>query len=291
MTVRSADADWTHLYPPFREKLRQVLEDAGRATGDTWRITEGYRSPERQLWLYSQGRTRPGRIVTWMRTPRWHGTGLAADVLSSRRGYGAPMSFWKALRRVYTAAGLENPAWGNGDLGHVQLTDPALRAKSLLWVRAGFPATPGPDPASPVEVTVMVNGHPVPDADAFIRNRQVWLALRPVTDALDLVIVAVQDGAATLATDDEEFAVPVDNRDGRGFSRARDLPARVAWDADARTVSLTRALDYRAEARTIRTAYRRVANRRIVREFAGNVCENSAAIPVTVVVAGDTRRG
>ena len=236
MSIRSADRDWNHLYPPFREQLRPVLEAVATATGEPWRIVEGYRSPERQLWLYAQGRTRPGRIVTWMKTPKWHGTGLAADVLPTRRGYGAPMRYWEALRAAYQAVGLGNPAWRKGDLGHVQLTDNALRGQSLPWVRAGFPAT---EPAAPSpELTVIVNGEVVPDADAFRRSGSVWAALRPIADALELTITAAHQGQATLVSDHYTWAVPLEIREGRGFVPVRQLPAQVQWDGATKTVSI-----------------------------------------------------
>ena len=42
-------------------------------------LTECYRSQERQDYLYEQGRTRPGKIVTWTRNSN-HKSGMAWDV-------------------------------------------------------------------------------------------------------------------------------------------------------------------------------------------------------------------
>lgn len=42
-------------------------------------ITETYRSPERQKYLYAQGRTRPGQIVTWTLNS-YHASRLAWDI-------------------------------------------------------------------------------------------------------------------------------------------------------------------------------------------------------------------
>ena len=55
MTPSRMDADWEHLYPDFRVKLRQVLEEIERLTGEPWKLVEGYRSQERQTWLYRTG--------------------------------------------------------------------------------------------------------------------------------------------------------------------------------------------------------------------------------------------
>ena len=74
------------LHPQFAQYVRQVL-DIMDEYGCEPLVTEGLRSPERQDQLYSQGRTRPGQIVTNARA--WqnaHQYGLAVDV-TSRRGY------------------------------------------------------------------------------------------------------------------------------------------------------------------------------------------------------------
>jgi peptidoglycan L-alanyl-D-glutamate endopeptidase CwlK len=49
-------------------------------------ILETYRSNERQLWLYAQGRTRPGTIVTNLKVPAMHGAGLAFDFAMKENG-------------------------------------------------------------------------------------------------------------------------------------------------------------------------------------------------------------
>ena len=73
------DRDLEHLHPVLREKhtaLMTKLEDEGLP----FELFEGYRTPARQAWLYGQGRTRPGAIVT--RARAWksiHQYGLAGD--------------------------------------------------------------------------------------------------------------------------------------------------------------------------------------------------------------------
>ena len=59
-----ADRDLSKLSQPFQsfvEKFLLECEDSGLPVF----VTEAYRSQERQEWLYAQGRTRPGKIVTW----------------------------------------------------------------------------------------------------------------------------------------------------------------------------------------------------------------------------------
>lgn len=132
------DRDPEHLHPAFRAKLAKVLEEVAAKTGHPWVIVEGYRSQARQTWLYSQGRTRPGNIVTWVKSPRWHGTGLAADVAPTKNGqvwYACPRSYWETLRTIYQSHGLGNPAWSKGDLGHVQSLNKGFRATAQAWCK------------------------------------------------------------------------------------------------------------------------------------------------------------
>lgn len=226
MSVHGVDNDWAHLYPDFAEKLRQVLDSTPYGP---WKIVEGYRSVERQLWLYGQGRTRPGQIVTWMRTPKNHGFGLAADVIPAA-GYNAPQASWLALRAKYHTVGLENPAWTKGDFGHVQwpANDTKMHAKAAAWLRAGFKeAAPAPS-----EIPVKVGGVLIPDADAHSgADGRIYVALRPVADALGYVIESVVNGHAHLLDDNAEATVPVILKNGRGFVWSRSLEplTAVTW--------------------------------------------------------------
>jgi peptidoglycan L-alanyl-D-glutamate endopeptidase CwlK len=45
--------------------LRRVVERAIEISTQDFMVLEGVRTPERQRELYAQGRTRPGKIVTW----------------------------------------------------------------------------------------------------------------------------------------------------------------------------------------------------------------------------------
>ena len=77
------DRDPLHLYAPFRAKLLAIIEQVNHETHgkhgvDRWIIEEGLRTQARQDWLWAQGRTRPGPIVTHIRVSN-HSSGLAAD--------------------------------------------------------------------------------------------------------------------------------------------------------------------------------------------------------------------
>lgn len=83
MSVQTADRDPNHLYPDFRAKVLAILEQANHETRgkhgvDHWVIEEGLRTQARQDWLYAQGRTRPGLIVTHAKVSN-HSSALAAD--------------------------------------------------------------------------------------------------------------------------------------------------------------------------------------------------------------------
>lgn len=232
------DGDWGHLYPAFRAKLEEVLRRARRKTGRIWVMSEGYRSQERQLWLYAQGRTRPGPIVTWLKTPKHHGVGLAADCYPSSNGitpdFSLPHANYIAYRAIYRAQGLENPAWIKGDYGHVQwpAADTATHVKAGAWCRNGFRA-----PTAPADIPVYVDGELLADAAAVREEGRVLVMLRPVVEALDWSILSTADNTAIVADDLRTVSVPFELRAGRAYTPVRPLckllQVRCDWDGAA----------------------------------------------------------
>lgn len=74
-------------------------------------IVSGYRSPAEQRRLYSQGRTRPGPIVTNV-LHGYHNEGRAFDVawiVNGRITWDVPQDWWQKLGRVGKSYGLR---WG-----------------------------------------------------------------------------------------------------------------------------------------------------------------------------------
>lgn len=138
MSVTSIDNKMSHLFPAFRVKVEAVLKETKDHLGEEWLLVEGFRSQARQDYLYAQGRTRPGPKVTWIKTTRWHGAGMAADLMPSKSGYHAPHDWWELMQHIARGHGLSDPAWAKGDLGHVQLTDEVIRKQALVWVKNGF---------------------------------------------------------------------------------------------------------------------------------------------------------
>lgn len=217
MSAHDIDNSWEHLYPDFRAKLRKVLEEA---PGGPWKLTEGYRSQERQTWLYAAGRTRPGPIVTWMRKPLNHGAGLAADVVPAA-GYNAPRGTWEELRRIYTHHGLENPAWKKGDLGHIQWpsSDQQTHQEAEDWCEAGFPAI-----AQHETVPIIIRGNEI-GLTGEIRDGTTWAPLRSLAQALNLTIFEVDADSALVGptVPRQGVQVPLRIDGGKGFSPVRQV--------------------------------------------------------------------
>lgn len=118
------DQELSHLHPTFREKARALLEAlAGEQI--RFRLFEAFRSPQRQQYLYEQGRVRAGSIVTKARPwTSYHQYGLAADfVLYLDRKWSWDASgerdrWWRRLHEVGRSQGLEPLSW---EAPHLQL--------------------------------------------------------------------------------------------------------------------------------------------------------------------------
>ena len=164
MSATSIDNLWEHLFPWFRERLRRALDRTERETGHKWKMTEGYRSPQRQTWLYASGRTRPGPVVTWLRVPKRHGKGLAVDCYPTTDGhtpnFSLPHSNYTVFRKNYLAEGLVSPPWSKGDYGHVEAPESnvAVTREAEAWVRAGFPPIGEVKPIAS-EIPIYVDDH------------------------------------------------------------------------------------------------------------------------------------
>ena len=121
--IRKPDNDFQHLYPPFGAKVKAAVDmlniylkdpKTGYAKYPAFpkaALFEGYRSVARQEWLYQQGRTREGDIVTKSRTPKYHGFGLAADIAFRTPlcewTWDAPDACWNLWGHCVRAQGLE----------------------------------------------------------------------------------------------------------------------------------------------------------------------------------------
>lgn len=89
-------------------------------------LFEGLRTDDRQLWLYSQGRSSPGKIVTNAKPgDSWHRYGLAGDlVFRLKNGQWVWDGDYEAVGKIMTAAGFY---WGKHfphfpELDHFEMT-------------------------------------------------------------------------------------------------------------------------------------------------------------------------
>lgn len=121
--LTSANRDVSLLHPLMREKAASVLQDIA-AEGIPIRLFEGWRPPERQRYLYAQGRTRPGDIITYAKGwESYHQYGLACDFVGFVNGgwtWDLPRASWEALHDIGRSHGLEPLGF---ETPHLQVDD------------------------------------------------------------------------------------------------------------------------------------------------------------------------
>ncbi|HEY8571587.1 M15 family metallopeptidase [Phenylobacterium sp.] len=147
--------DLAMLAPAFRLAVEAAIAECA-AKGLEVKVNEGFRSNGRQAWLYAQGRTRPGDIVTRAPTSftSWHGYGLAVDVIHRTKAYwpfgkdrtaSARNERWFAdVADVFKANGCNwGGDWSRPDTPHMQWgrcrPSPSARAREL-WESGGVQA-------------------------------------------------------------------------------------------------------------------------------------------------------
>lgn len=136
------------LYPAMKQKAEAIAADmtvwiAKHRPGCKFAITETFRSRERQMSLYAQGRTTPGQIVTQKNgttNPSNHQTALAFDaakVLPSGALDWNDEEFWQYYGHCVRAHGL---TWGGDwkspvDKPHAEwpTTDKTTYQKASVW--------------------------------------------------------------------------------------------------------------------------------------------------------------
>ena len=92
------------LLPAAQAACRAFLRECEREGLDVL-ITETYRTQERQDYLYAQGRTRAGTIITWTRKSRHTGR-LAWDVCREQKRAGIRRrGIFRQMRKDCGAAG------------------------------------------------------------------------------------------------------------------------------------------------------------------------------------------
>lgn len=133
-----------HLYPPFLERMLELLADCRRQGADYFAVS-GYRTYSEQDELYALGRSKPGQVVTHAQAgASSHNFGLAVDLVRDgivdRRGL---QPDWRPAS--YDLLGARAPAFGlvwggtftHRDLPHVQLPR-YLTAKQMAPLRLAY---------------------------------------------------------------------------------------------------------------------------------------------------------
>ncbi len=189
------------LAPRFREAVAAALAECQHAPTKLDAVVyEGLRSTERQAWLYAEGRTRPGKIVTNARTSltSWHGYGLAVDVVH-RTGYWAPFGsdkkaneqWFQSVAEIFKHHGCQwGGDWTKPDTPHMQwgrcTASPTAGAMALMahqgvaavWQSLGASknAAPVATPSAVAEI-----GHPTFGslvADGYFSSTPFDLSMR-----------------------------------------------------------------------------------------------------------------
>ena len=110
--------DLNRLHPKVKELAEKLLEKC-KEEGLNIGISETYRTVERQDYLYEQGRTRAGSIITYARgssKSSYHQWGLAFDVFQNIRGKEYDLGVLKRVGEIGESIGLE---WGGRFKGFV----------------------------------------------------------------------------------------------------------------------------------------------------------------------------
>ncbi|MEC1177604.1 M15 family metallopeptidase [Metasolibacillus meyeri] len=130
--VTTTCRDLSELLPVAQTACRLLFQECYKAGIRNVFVTETYRSQERQNYLYAQGRTRPGAIVTWTLNSN-HKSRLAWDI-----AVGPPQSLYDVvtLNKVGAIARKLNITWGGDWLGNIDR--PHFEVKPSWRIPAGY---------------------------------------------------------------------------------------------------------------------------------------------------------
>ncbi|TQR26963.1 M15 family peptidase [Lysinibacillus sphaericus] len=131
-SVTTTCRDLAELLPAAQTACRLLFQECFKAGIKNIFITETYRSQERQNYLYAQGRTRPGQIVTWTLNSN-HKSRLAWDI-----AVGPPQSLYDVttLNRIGAIARKLGITWGGDWLGSIDR--PHFEVKSTWKMPKGY---------------------------------------------------------------------------------------------------------------------------------------------------------
>ena len=103
-----------------------MFKERCNASGLDFIVTETYRSQERQNYLYEQGRTRPGNIVTWTKKSR-HTSRRAWDIVKRKPNgdidYSDKSFYWKCGKIAAELNIIWGGTWKQADTPHFEINE------------------------------------------------------------------------------------------------------------------------------------------------------------------------
>ena len=123
MSVTKTCRDILELTPLAQKACNMFLEEC-KKQGLNVLITETYRSQERQNYLYEQGRTRPGKKVTWTKNSR-HTSRRAWDICKNVKGAEySDSAFFKKCGAIAKSFGITwGGDWSTPDTPHFEIAE------------------------------------------------------------------------------------------------------------------------------------------------------------------------
>ena len=123
MSVTTACKDISELTQKAQKACKMFLTEC-ESQGLKVRITETYRSQERQNYLYEQGRTRKGNVVTWTKHSR-HTSRRAWDICKNVKGqeYSDKKFFAKCGKIAKNLNITWGGTWKQADTPHFEISE------------------------------------------------------------------------------------------------------------------------------------------------------------------------
>ena len=194
VSVTQTCRDLSELKSNAQTACRLLFQECYKAGIRNIFITETYRSPERQKYLYQQGRTRAGQIVTWTLNSN-HSSRLAWDIACS---HPSPLYDILTLTKVGGIARKLGITWGGDWKGSIDR--PHFEVKSNWTMPKGYklegqvivPSN------SKLKVQLIVEDKPKKEA---IKMPEMWNPGSPTirTETEKFIEVAVKEGVIQLS--------------------------------------------------------------------------------------------
>ena len=125
------------LHPKVAALARRFIKECAKA-GIEVDIISTFRDNARQNQLFAQGRTKPGKIVTYAKAGQsWHNYGLAFDFVVKHNGKidWGDLKSYKAARKIGESLGLEGLSF---ELAHLQARGGLTLAQAQAGAKPKF---------------------------------------------------------------------------------------------------------------------------------------------------------